>query len=81
VFAGPNYSSGNLGTAATCHQTTASLASGNCGNFAAGRTLTVNSTQMQCNSGNWASLPAKRNGGYCIQTTAGDYPWAYFATW
>jgi len=30
--------------------------------------------------GNWPSLPAKRNGGYCFQATAGDFAWAYFAT-
>ncbi len=76
-----NYQSGNLGTAATCHQTTANLAGGNCGNFAAGRTLTVNGVTMTCNNGNWSSLPPKSNGGYCVQTTAGNHPWAYFATW
>jgi beta-glucosidase len=81
VFAGPGFSSGNLGTAATCHQTLANLAGGNCGNFAAGRTFRVNDTLMACNSGNWPSLPAKRNGGYCFQATAGDFAWAYFTTW
>jgi hypothetical protein len=80
-FTGPNYQSGNLGTAATCHQTTASLGGGNCGNFAGVRSLYVNGTKMTCNSGNWSSLPAKVNGGYCVYTTAGDYSWAYFTTW
>lgn len=76
-----NYNSGNLGTAATCHQTTGNLAGGNCGNFANGRQLRVNGTVMTCNNGNWSSLPAKVNGGYCVYTTAGDFSWAYFATW
>jgi beta-glucosidase-like glycosyl hydrolase len=80
VFAGPSFSSGNLGTAATCHQTVANLAGGNCGNFAAGRTFRVNDTLMTC-TGNWPSLPAKRNGGYCFQATAGDFAWAFFTTW
>ena len=77
VFAGPNYQSGNLGTGATCHQTTASLNGGNCSNIS-GRSLKVNGTTMNCNG--W-TLPAKRNGGYCIQVTAGDPAWASFATW
>jgi hypothetical protein len=72
---------GNLGTAATCHQTTANLQGGNCGNFVSPRTLSVNGTQMSCNFQNWASLPPKVNGGYCITTTAGNHPWAYFTTW
>ena len=80
VFAGPSFNSGSLGTAATCHQTVANLAGGNCGNFVSPRTLTVNGTAMSC-TGNWPSLPAKRNGGYCVQTSAGNQPWAYFATW
>lgn len=79
-FAG-NYSSGNLGTAATCHQTTGNINGGNCGNFANGRQLRVNGTVMTCNNGNWSSLPAKVNGGYCVYTTAGEHPWAYFTTW
>jgi hypothetical protein len=81
VIFNQSYQSGNLGTAATCHQTTANLAGGNCGNFAAGRTLTINGVTMTCNNGNWSSLPAKSNGGYCVQTTAGNHPWAYFTTW
>jgi hypothetical protein len=50
---------------------------GNCSNMAS-RTLTVNSTTMSC--GRWA-LPSKRNGGYCIQVTAGSPDYASFATW
>jgi hypothetical protein len=80
-FTGPNFQSGNLGTNATCHQTTANLAGGVCGNFVSPRQLRVNGTLMSC-TGNWPSpLPAKVNGGYCVYTTAGNHPWAYFSTW
>jgi hypothetical protein len=51
-----------------------------CGNFASGRTFRVNGTAVTCSGGNIA-LPPKRNGGYCLQASSGDYPWAYFATW
>ena len=81
IYTGPSLQSGNIGTGAVCYQTTANLAGGNCGNFVSPRTLSVNGTQMSCNSGNWASLPAKRNGGYCITTTAGNQPWAFITTW
>ena len=81
VFTSSNYQSGNLGSNATCHQTNASLNGGNCGNFVAPRSLSVNGTVMSCNNGNWSSLPPKVNGGYCVQTTAGNQPWAYFTTW
>jgi hypothetical protein len=80
-FGSANFSSGNLGTNASCYETTAALNGGVCGNFASKRKLTVNGTAMSCTS-NWPNpLPGKRNGGYCIQTTAGNYPWAYFVTW
>jgi hypothetical protein len=36
---------------------------------------------MSCSGGNWSTLPPKVNGGYCITTSAGNHPWAYFATW
>jgi hypothetical protein len=77
VFTTANYQSGNLGTDAICRETTANLSGGNCSNMSS-RTLTVNSTTMSCNG--W-SLPAKRNGGYCIQVTAGTPSWASFSTW
>ncbi|HEX7507829.1 MAG TPA: AGE family epimerase/isomerase, partial [Polyangia bacterium] len=76
-----SYSSGNLGTGVVCRQTTSAVRGGNCGNFASSRTLSVNGTKMTCNGGNWSSLPAARNGGYCISTTSGDYAWAYFSLW
>jgi hypothetical protein len=77
VFTTQNYQSGNLGTGATCHQTTANLVGGNCSNISS-RTLKVNGTTMSCNG--WA-LPAKVNGGYCIQVTAGTPSYTSFATW
>ncbi len=76
-----NFQSGNLGTGATCHETTGNLNGGVCGNFTGGRTLSVNGQVMSCNNGNWPSLPQKVNGGYCVTTTAGNWAWAYFATW
>jgi hypothetical protein len=42
----------------------------------------VNGVAMPCNSGNWTyPLPTQRNHGYCIQTNAGNHPWAAFSTW
>ena len=73
------YNSGNLGTGATCYQTTSPVTGGNCGNFLSPRALSVNGVQKTCNAVNWSSLPAARNGGYCFQTTAGNYSYAYFA--
>ncbi|MEI9935599.1 MAG: hypothetical protein WDO69_00110 [Pseudomonadota bacterium] len=73
--------SGNLGTSATCYQTTGAINGGNCGNFLNPRALFVNGTQMTCNNGNWPIIPAKLSGGYCVYTTAGNQPWAYFTTW
>jgi len=76
-----NYNSPNLGTGAACYETITSytLKGGNCNNFASGRNLYVNGTQMNC--ANWGTPPAPVNGGYCVYTTAGDYAWAVFATW
>ena len=79
IFSSQNFHSGNLGTATTCHQTVANLTGANCGNFAAGRVFRINDVVTTCNGGN-VPLPPKRNGGYCFQSTAGDFPWAYFVT-
>ncbi|HET7542468.1 MAG TPA: hypothetical protein VFK05_21510 [Polyangiaceae bacterium] len=76
-----SFQSGNLGTGAVCYQTTSVVHGGNCGNFVSPRTLKVNGVTESCNGGNWASIPAPVNGGYCIQTTAGNQPWAYFTAW
>ncbi len=81
VFISNNHQSGNLGTTATCHETTATLSGGNCGNFVNPRQLFVNGVAMKCDWTPWSSLPPAVNGGYCITTTAGNHPWAAFATW
>lgn len=81
VFTSNNHQSGNLGTAASCHETTAALNGGVCGNLVNPRQLFVNGIAMKCDWTPWASLPSARNGGYCITTTAGNHPWAAFATW
>jgi uncharacterized repeat protein (TIGR02543 family) len=77
VFTSKSYQSGNLGTGATCHETTAALAGGNCSNLSS-RTIKVNNTTVSCNG--W-TLPAKLNGGYCIQVSAGTPSYTSFATW
>lgn len=76
-----SYQSGNLGTGNVCRETMSNVVGGNCGNFASPRILTVNGTTMVCNNQNWSFIPAKRNGGYCIQTTSGNWPWAFFTAW
>lgn len=81
VFTSNNHQSGNLGTAASCHETTAVLNGGVCGNLVAPRQLFVNGVAMTCDWTPWSSLPPAVNGGYCITTTSGDHPWAAFATW
>lgn len=80
VFTSASYNSGNLGTGARCFETTANLTAANCGNFASGRTFEVNNTVVSCTGGN-ITLPAKRNGGYCFEASAGNQAWAYFSTW
>jgi FtsP/CotA-like multicopper oxidase with cupredoxin domain len=78
VADGANFQSGNLGTGATCHETTSEIQSGAGSSFVSPRVLTVNGRAMPLN-GNWPQpLPPQRNMGYCIQTTAGNQPWAAF---
>jgi hypothetical protein len=81
VYTANPYQAANLGNGATCHETTAPITAGNCGNLVSPRKLTVNGTAMTCNSSTWSQLPPKVNGGYCIQTTAGNESWAWFTTW
>lgn len=76
-----SYQSGPLGTGRICRETTQAVAGGTCGGLAGGRTLAVNGTIMTCNGQNWSSLPAKRNGGYCVTTTAGNNSWAPYSMW
>jgi subtilisin family serine protease len=76
-----SYQSGQLGTGTVCRQTTSVVHGGNCGNFQSPRTMRVNGVVEPCTNTNWASIPPPRNGGYCFQATAGQYPWAYFTAW
>ena len=81
IFNDARYQSGNLGSSATCHETTAPLTSGLCGNFSEARKLYVNGVEMTCDWSQHWTLPSAVNGGYCITTSSGDYDWASFATW
>ena len=77
----PNTNSGDLGIAETCDEVIGNVRNMVCGNFVAPRTLTVNGTaEFPCGGGN-VTLPAARNGGYCMQASAGNYSYAYFATY
>jgi hypothetical protein len=76
-----SFQSGSLGTGNVCRQTSSPIHGGNCGNFVSPRQLSVNGATEVCNGGNWASVPPARNGGYCIQATSGNQPWAFFTTW
>jgi hypothetical protein len=76
-----DYQSGNLGSNATCHETTSPLHGGVCGNFVSPRKLYVNGVEMRCNWTPWQWIPPAKNGGYCVHTTSGNYPWAAFALW
>jgi hypothetical protein len=79
--------SGDLGTSATCHQVIGMVAGIVCGNFAMPREFSVNNaewtymngTQWSC--GQSSTPPPLRNGGYCMQSTAGNHPYAYFTTY
>ncbi len=75
TFTNQSYQSGNLGTGATCHETTANLAGLVCGNYSSSRTFSVNGGSSAAPARR--RLPAKRNGGYRFQASAGDYAWAY----
>jgi hypothetical protein len=79
VFTSTNYQSGALGTGAVCRETTASLSGLNLSNIA-GRTLKINGVSF-VDDGTISALPAKVNGGYCLQATAGGLSFASFATW
>jgi hypothetical protein len=77
-----SYQSGNLQTGAVCRETTQNIVGGNCGNFVSPRTLSLNGQVMACNNQNWTTpLPPKRNGGYCVSTTPGQQPYAFFTAW
>jgi V8-like Glu-specific endopeptidase len=69
-----------LGSEAGCFESQFVLKSGNCGNLAAGRTLSINGQQAICDFQELV-LPPARNGGYCFNVTAGGYNWASLNTW
>ena len=77
VIATQSYGNSNIGTGAACYSTTFPISAMNCGNMT-GRTMSVNGTAIDCNN---PVLPAKVNGGYCFQATAGGYSYAYFGMW
>ena len=74
------YASGSLGTGERCIEVPFSLASAACGSFANNRVLSINGIPMTC-AGNSMTLPAMRNGGYCLQASAGQDAWAWVSTW
>ncbi|HET7544858.1 MAG TPA: hypothetical protein VFK05_33555 [Polyangiaceae bacterium] len=76
-----SYQGGNIGTGAVCLQTTQVVHGGNCGNFVSPRSLQVNGQSRPCNNLNWPTIPPARNGGYCVQATAGNQPWAFITLW
>jgi hypothetical protein len=81
VADGSNFQSGPIGSGAACFETRSRLFQGTNSSFVAPRQLTVNGRPEPLN-GNWKyPLPPMRNDGYCIQVTAGNYPWAAFAAW
>jgi hypothetical protein len=82
IDVGAGYSSGSLGTGASCFEVEEPIAGGSCNNFVIPRTLHVNGVIEPCDTaGNWRSLPPPRQGGYCIKVSAGDQPSAYLTVW
>jgi hypothetical protein len=80
TFTTASYSSGNVGTGAACFETTASILGGNCSNVSAPRTFSVNGKVETCGQ-NWPTpLPAKIDGGYCFQFSAGTPDFSAFTT-
>lgn len=77
MVVGVPFNSGNLGTAASCYETTAPVAEIVCGNFTAPRTLSVNGQVMDC-GGSGMPAPAAVNGGFCFVVSAGQQSFAYF---
>ena len=68
----------NISTNAICYESTYPLYGFNCGNMS-GRTFSLNGQTITC--GGNMTLPAKVNGGYCSQMSAGGTTSAYFGTW
>ena len=70
-----SFASGAIATTAACYETTASLGGAQQSNMT-GRTFSINGTAFTS-----GTLPAKVNGGYCIQVGAGGLNYASFSTW
>ena len=76
-----------MGTGAICYEiaTTLAIAGGGCSNCVVSgvtptRTMKINGTTV-ANTNQWATpLPAKVNGGYCFQITAGNPNYTAFYT-
>jgi len=78
VMASQSDSITNISTNAVCYESTYALNGFNCGNMS-GRTFQVNGQTITCGSN--MTAPAKVNGGYCFQMSAGGSSSAYFGTW
>lgn len=77
AVAGGGSGTGNFETtAAVCYVTTKSIAGWGCSNFS-GRTVLVNDQPVTCGG----SLPAKFDGSYYFEVSAGQYPWASIYWW
>jgi hypothetical protein len=70
----------STGTGAICYEYNGTKSSGNFGNFSSTRHFYINGADKGTSSGSY-TLPATRNGGYCFQSSAGDYSWGYFGIW
>jgi hypothetical protein len=79
---GDVFGSGSLGTGEGSFETESELLSGSCRRFNISRRLMVNGRAMSCDGNDWAyPMPPQRNGGYCIQVTAGNSSTARFSVW
>lgn len=79
VFTTGNFQSGNLGSGATCHETTANVGTIGCSSFSdSTRVFSVNGEELACDG--QFPAPAKVNNGYCIQVTAGQPEFVSFYT-
>jgi FtsP/CotA-like multicopper oxidase with cupredoxin domain len=75
---GTTFSSGALGTGASCFETTSELLGGATNGLGTSRSLTING-KKQPNNAAWPyPLPTQRNHGYCIEVTAGSGATATF---
>ena len=72
------YLSPELGAWDICYETASSITGGGCSNFE-GRTASVNRI-AQANCGSW-TIPAARNGGFCISAGSGRFDFATFNVW